>query len=182
MRARLSSAFDALSNIRALSHREAAGQFIRKVDILIDLKGYTITPAGDIGLSPSTGAGELSRLPRHHGGGFHRLHHRRPVRRPAGQQPFFAERLVQLPGSYQVNDTRREVAMAGTSRQDHGLPAEGLVFCSFNNSYKISPVSSISGCVCCGRFRTACYGCSRRTSRSEANLRSEAENAVSIRA
>jgi len=25
------------------------------------------------------------------------------------------------------------------SRQDHGLPADGLVFCNFNNSYKISP-------------------------------------------
>jgi predicted O-linked N-acetylglucosamine transferase (SPINDLY family) len=31
------------------------------------------------------------------------------------------------------------VAAAATSRRDCGLPAEGLVFCSFNNSYKISP-------------------------------------------
>ena len=36
---------------------------------------------------------------------------------PAGQQPFFSERLVHLPGSYQVNDRRREVASARTSRQ-----------------------------------------------------------------
>jgi protein O-GlcNAc transferase len=32
------------------------------------------------------------------------------------------------------------VAKARTSRQDHGLPPEGLVLCCFNNSYKISPV------------------------------------------
>jgi predicted O-linked N-acetylglucosamine transferase (SPINDLY family) len=32
------------------------------------------------------------------------------------------------------------VAKARTSREDHGLPGDGLVFCSFNNSYKISPV------------------------------------------
>jgi predicted O-linked N-acetylglucosamine transferase (SPINDLY family) len=31
------------------------------------------------------------------------------------------------------------VAAAASSRHDCGLPAEGLVFCSFNNSYKISP-------------------------------------------
>jgi protein O-GlcNAc transferase len=59
---------------------------------------------------------------------------------PSSQQPFFAERLVHLPGSYQVNDRSREVADARTSRTDFGLPAEGLVLCSFNNSYKISPV------------------------------------------
>jgi len=58
---------------------------------------------------------------------------------PRSQQPFFSERLVHLPGSYQVNDSRREAASTPTSRQDWGLPAEGLVLCSFNNSYKISP-------------------------------------------
>jgi predicted O-linked N-acetylglucosamine transferase (SPINDLY family) len=58
---------------------------------------------------------------------------------PSSQQPFFSERLVHLPRSYQANDRRREVADARTSRQDFGLPAEGLVLCSFNNSYKISP-------------------------------------------
>jgi predicted O-linked N-acetylglucosamine transferase (SPINDLY family) len=59
---------------------------------------------------------------------------------PSSQQPFFSERLVHLPGSYQVNDNRRAVATTDTSRQDWGLPAEGFVFCSFNNSYKITPV------------------------------------------
>jgi predicted O-linked N-acetylglucosamine transferase (SPINDLY family) len=58
---------------------------------------------------------------------------------PASQQPFFSERLVHLPCSYQVNDRRREVASTRT-RKDWGLPTEGLVLCSFNNSYKISPV------------------------------------------
>src|SRR5258708_36807174 len=58
---------------------------------------------------------------------------------PAGQQPFYSERLVHLPGSYQVNDRRREIASAGTARRNCGLPAEEPGFCSFNNSYKISP-------------------------------------------
>ena len=66
---------------------------------------------------------------------------------PAGQQVFFSEKLVHLPGCYQVNDRHREVAQAA-SRQSCGLPAEGLVFCSFNNSYKLSPAILKYGCAC----------------------------------
>jgi predicted O-linked N-acetylglucosamine transferase (SPINDLY family) len=62
-----------------------------------------------------------------------------PIVVPSSEQPFFSEKLVHLPGSYQVNDRRREVASTCTSRQDWGLPEGGLVFCSFNNSYKITP-------------------------------------------
>ncbi len=143
MRARLSSAFDRFIDIRALSHREAAGQIhADNVDILIDLKGYTHHARPAISAyRPAPVQVNYLGYPATMGADFidYIIVDRFVV--PAGQQPFFAERLVQLPGSYQVNDTRREVAVAGTSRQDHGLPAEGLVFCSFNNSYKISPVS-----------------------------------------
>src|SRR5260370_36122611 len=58
---------------------------------------------------------------------------------PNSQQFFFSEKLVQVPCSFQVNDRRRELAHAGTSQRDWGLPAEGIVLCNFNNSYKISP-------------------------------------------
>jgi predicted O-linked N-acetylglucosamine transferase (SPINDLY family) len=58
---------------------------------------------------------------------------------PEHQQPFFTEKLVQLPGCYQVNDRKRAIVGALSSRQDWGLPTETTVFCSFNNSYKISP-------------------------------------------
>jgi predicted O-linked N-acetylglucosamine transferase (SPINDLY family) len=58
---------------------------------------------------------------------------------PADQQPFFSERLVHLPHSYQCNDDKREIATATPSRADCGLPDEGFVFCCFNDSYKITP-------------------------------------------
>src|SRR4029079_18213204 len=35
--------------------------------------------------------------------------------------------------------TRREVAAPARSRTDEGLPAHGIVFCCFNNTYKILP-------------------------------------------
>jgi predicted O-linked N-acetylglucosamine transferase (SPINDLY family) len=58
---------------------------------------------------------------------------------PTSEQPFFSERLVHLPVSYQVNDRTREIAGTRRSRPDFGLPTDRFVFCSFNNSYKISP-------------------------------------------
>ena len=58
---------------------------------------------------------------------------------PPDQQPFFTEKLVHLPGCYQVNDSRREIAVRTPSREECELPAEGFVFCSFNSSYKITP-------------------------------------------
>ena len=58
---------------------------------------------------------------------------------PPDQQPFFTEKLVHLPGCYQVNDSQREISPRTPSRAECGLPEDGFVFCSFNNSYKITP-------------------------------------------
>jgi predicted O-linked N-acetylglucosamine transferase (SPINDLY family) len=58
---------------------------------------------------------------------------------PADQQPFFAEKLVQLPYCFQVNDSEREIAEHTPTRADCGLPEDGFVFCCFNNTYKITP-------------------------------------------
>ena len=58
---------------------------------------------------------------------------------PSDQQPFFTEKLVHLPGCYQVNDSQREIASRTPSRAECGLPEAGFVFCSFNNNFKITP-------------------------------------------
>jgi protein O-GlcNAc transferase len=141
MRARLGSAFDRLTDIQALSHRDAARRIhADQVDILIDLKGYTHHARPAISACrPAPVQVSYLGYPATMGADFidYILVDRFVV--PKSQQPLFSERLVHLPGSYQVNDRKREVAGVRTSRQDHGLPAEGLVFCSFNNSYKISP-------------------------------------------
>ncbi len=142
MRARLCSAFDRFVDIRALSHREAARLIhADKVDILVDLKGYTHHARPAISAyRPAPVQVSYLGYPATLGADFIDYIIVDPFVVPGSQQPFFSERLVHLPGSYQVNDRRREVAKARTSRQDHGLPTEGLVLCSFNNSYKISPV------------------------------------------
>src|SRR3979411_1685022 len=141
-RARLVSAFDRFVDIRAMSHREAARLIhADKVDILIDLKGYTHHARPAISAyRPAPVQGSFLGYPATMGADFIDYIIVDPFVVPSSQQPFFSERLVHLPRSYQVNDRRREVADARPSRRDVGLPAEGLVLCSFNNSYKISPV------------------------------------------
>jgi predicted O-linked N-acetylglucosamine transferase (SPINDLY family) len=57
---------------------------------------------------------------------------------PFDQQPYYVERIVHLPECYQVNDSRKKIADHTPTRQQIGLPERGLVFCCFNNSYKIT--------------------------------------------
>ncbi|MGH8075675.1 MAG: tetratricopeptide repeat protein [Lysobacter sp.] len=59
---------------------------------------------------------------------------------PESLAPHFSERVVRLPRCFQPSDTSRELTQP-PSRADCGLPADGVVFCCFNNSYKLNPRS-----------------------------------------
>ena len=56
------------------------------------------------------------------------------------QQTFYSEKVVWLPDSFLVNDNRRTISPNWPTRSACGLPERGFVFCSFNNSFKITPV------------------------------------------
>jgi predicted O-linked N-acetylglucosamine transferase (SPINDLY family) len=63
---------------------------------------------------------------------------------PFDRQPFYAEKIVHLPDCFLVNDSELAISPCTPSRAEAGLPAEGFVFCSFNNSYKFrAPVFDI---------------------------------------
>src|SRR5262249_34343675 len=51
----------------------------------------------------------------------------------------FAEQVVYLPDTFMVTDRMRKISARTPSRQEAGLPDDGLVFCCFNNSFKITP-------------------------------------------
>jgi predicted O-linked N-acetylglucosamine transferase (SPINDLY family) len=141
MRARLERAFDRFVDIRAMSHR-AAAERIRAdgIDILVDLKGHSQYARPQIAAyRPAPVQVSYLGYPATMGAEFIDYIVVDAFVVPAGEQPFFAEQLVHLPGCYQVNGRQREVAAAAPSRAECGLPREGLVFCSFNSSYKITP-------------------------------------------
>ncbi len=55
------------------------------------------------------------------------------------QQKFYTEKLWPLTGCFLPIDARREPVTDLPNRQDHGLPSQGFVFCSFSHTYKLNP-------------------------------------------
>ena len=60
---------------------------------------------------------------------------------PEKSRKNYAEKIVTLPHSYQVNDPKRRIADTVFARAALGLPETGFVFCCFNNNYKILPAT-----------------------------------------
>lgn len=141
IRRRLEAAFDEFVDIRELSPRAVAKRMRSDgVDILVDLKGHTREAAtGVVALHPAPVVVQYLGYPGTMGAPFvdyligdHRV-------TPADHQADFSEHLVQLPASYQINDSQRPLPAIATSREEHGLPASGIVFCCFNNAWKFQP-------------------------------------------
>jgi predicted O-linked N-acetylglucosamine transferase (SPINDLY family) len=58
---------------------------------------------------------------------------------PKDEHSFYAEKVAYLPDTYQPNDSKRRISEHTPTRADAGLPETGFVFCSFNDSHKITP-------------------------------------------
>jgi predicted O-linked N-acetylglucosamine transferase (SPINDLY family) len=58
---------------------------------------------------------------------------------PSDQQSYYTEKIVHLPDCFLVNDDGLAIASQTPTREEVGLPNEGFVFSSFNNSYKLTP-------------------------------------------
>jgi predicted O-linked N-acetylglucosamine transferase (SPINDLY family) len=144
-RERLKRAFDQFHDVRAMHERDIAG-LIKKleVDIAVDLKVYTEGARPAIfALRPAPVQVNYLGYPGTAAGDVMDYIIGDPVALPFDQQPFYSERIVQLPDSYQSNDPARFIGEKPT-RAEAGLPAEGFVFCSFNNHWKIiAPVFDV---------------------------------------
>ena len=140
MRARLVSAFDRFTDIDALSHRAAAARIrADDIDILVDLKGHTHRARPKIlAFRPAPVQVNYLGFPGTMGAPFIDYIVADDFIVPRDRQMLFAEKLAYLPDCYQPNDTRRDIA-AAPGRAACGLPAQGFVFCAFNNSFKITP-------------------------------------------
>jgi len=140
MQNRLRNAFERFVDVSDRSDLEVA-HLIRELesDILVDLTGYT--RGGRIGIlawrpAPiqvnfncpgTTGADYIDYI----------VTDRTVV--PLEHHPFYTEKVVYLPDTFQANDSTRRIAERTPSRGEAGLPEKGFVFCSFNTSYKFRP-------------------------------------------
>lgn len=62
-----------------------------------------------------------------------------PIVIPDQERAFYSEKIIYLPHSYFPIDYSKVETADPTNRADHGLPERGVVFCCFNNAYKIGP-------------------------------------------
>ena len=58
---------------------------------------------------------------------------------PPESQWGYTEKVVYMPSAWLANDATREVSERQFTRGELGLPEVGVVYCSFNNAYKINP-------------------------------------------
>jgi len=145
LRARLEQAFDHFEDVRGRSDAEVA-QWLRarETDIAVDLNGHTHgARTGIFAHRPAPVQVNYLVYPGTMGAPFMDYILADRIVLPVDQQPFFSEKIVHLPDCYQANDATRE-ALPAPSRAQAGLPAEGFIFCSLNNGWKITrPVFEI---------------------------------------
>lgn len=159
---------------------ERAAQRIREdgIDILVDMKGYTANARPQIfarrpaplqiaylGYPGTTGAPYIDYFVTDR------------VATPVGCEAHFTEQLAFLPDTYQVNDNRQPIADAREQRSDHGLPAHGTVFCSFNRLGKIDRAIFATWMTILHRVPGSVLWLVRDGADAVANLRREAAGA-----
>jgi len=141
MRRRLIEAFDTFHDVRNVGIEQIRTMLAADgIDILVELKGYTkqsrlellgrrLAPVqvAYLGYPGTTACPFMDYV----------IGDRFVT--PLENQPFFSERLVVMPDSYQINDRRRPPGLPVPARAACGLPETGFVFCAFNTTYKITP-------------------------------------------
>jgi protein O-GlcNAc transferase len=141
IRQRLVHAFDYFVDCRGLSHAQAAARIAAdEIDILIDLKGYTQNARPEI-LAHRPAPIQIQYLgyPGTLGADFVDYAIVDDFVVPPTARPCFSEKLIALPGCYQVNDRHLELPAQPTTRRAQHLPEEGPILCCFNSHYKITP-------------------------------------------
>lgn len=141
LRNRMVQAFDHFIDARLMSARQIAEQMrAMEIDVAIDLAGFTSDSRTEVfthrpapvqvnylGYPGTLGMDCMDYI----------LADRHVI--PPGHQGFYDEKVVYLPDSYLPTDASIQIPDATPTRAECGLPDEGVVFCSFNHDYKISP-------------------------------------------
>lgn len=133
---------DNFVDIKNYNYAEAAKKiYYDNVDILIDLKGHTKDPRLEIcAMRPSPIQVTYLGFPGTSGAGFFDYTIVDRIVVPDDQKPFYTEALVFMPHCYQVNDHTQKISEKIYNRSDFSLPDSSVVFCSFNQMYKIDSV------------------------------------------
>jgi protein O-GlcNAc transferase len=178
MLTRVKSAFDRFVDAGSQSDRDI-GRLIRdfEIDIAVDLMGYTRKARPSVlAFRPSPIQINYLGYPGSMGASFidYIIADRFVV--PDMQRDFYSEKIIYLPETFQANDLERGLPKEAPSRVEVGLPENAFVFCSFNNSYKITPASFDIWMRLLNQVEGSVIWLLGGNSDLERNLRAEAEN------
>lgn len=140
-RKRVKTAFGNFINVQHHSDEDiVALSKLLKIDIAVDLKGYTTDARPQI-FSQRAAPIQVNYLGYPGTLSSHHMDYLIADRTLITQdtQAFYSENLVYLPNSYQANNRKMNVSLKPITREAMGLPSTGIVFCSFNNTFKITP-------------------------------------------
>jgi len=141
LRRRLISSFDEFTDIRGIGDFDLAQQLrAKEVDILFNLNGFF--GAHRTGLFANRAAPiQINFLgcPGTMGIDYMDYLIADNVVIPKESYHYYNEKIISLPHSYQINDSKRPELKRTITRKDCGLPEGAFVFCCFNNIYKITP-------------------------------------------
>lgn len=141
MRSRLEGAFDRFIDVQGMNDLAVANLLHGlEIDIAVDLMGFTqyarpgilaSRPArvqvNYLGFPGTMGAGHIDYI----------IADRFVI--PLDRQACYSENVVYLPDTFQAAGSTRRLGEHKPTRAAIGLPDRGVVFCSFNNRYKITP-------------------------------------------
>jgi protein O-GlcNAc transferase len=140
-RKRLIAAFDRFHDVRRESDDDVARLMRRlEIDVAVDLTG--LTALGRIGIFARRPAAiQIGWLGYPATSGTDAIDYviGDRIALPFALQPFFSEKIVQLPESYFPRDTTQPIPATCPDRAGAGLPPDGFVFCCFSQCYKFTP-------------------------------------------
>jgi predicted O-linked N-acetylglucosamine transferase (SPINDLY family) len=138
---RLAAAFDKFIDVRHRPDRDIALLTRQlEIDIAVDLNGFTRNERINV-FSHRAAPLQVNYLgyPGTSGAGFMDYVIADSTLIPEAEQRFYSEKIIYLPHSYQVNDSKRPIADRVFTREELQLPEAGFVYCCFNNNHKIMP-------------------------------------------
>ena len=141
IRNRVSKTFDKFLDVRLKTDEQIVDMSRElKIDIAVDLKGFTLNNRFGIFVKrcapiqisylgyPGTMASDCI---------DYLVADRTLI--PEENKKFYTEKIIYMPNTYQVNDPTLKVSKKKFERKELGLPENGIVFCCFNQNYKILP-------------------------------------------
>ncbi len=139
---RVADSADCFIDAHALSDAELA-QLARdrKIDIAVDLGGHTGDNRGGV-FARRAAPIQVNYLGYPGSSGAHYMDYiiADAAVIPDHCRAYYHEQAAYLPHSFMVNDDTRPIADVRFTRAEFDLPESGFVFCSFNNSFKITPI------------------------------------------